>query len=140
MDHFCSALITCIPKEEKDRRYIKNWRPISLINIDTKIAASVIANRVKQVLSYLISDTKKGFMKGRFIGENTRVLYDIMHYLEKENRSGLLLLIDFEKGFDSIYWQFLRKTLQSFNFGPSICKWFDVFIVMLRAVLLTMAT
>ena len=58
-------------------------------------------------------------MKGRFIDENTRVLYDIMHYLEKENRSGLLLLIYFEKAFDSIDWQFLRKTLQSFNFRPS---------------------
>ena len=61
-------------------------------------------------------------MKGRFIDENTRVLYDIMHYLEKENRSGLLLLIYFEKAFDSIDWQFLRKTLQSFSFRPSICK------------------
>jgi hypothetical protein len=35
---------------------------------------------------------------------------------------GLLLLVDFEKAFDSIEWKFLRKALDSFNFGPSICK------------------
>jgi hypothetical protein len=34
---------------------------------------------------------------------------------------GLLLLVDFEKAFDSIEWTFLRKDLDSFNFGPSIC-------------------
>ena len=34
---------------------------------------------------------------------------------------GLLLLVDFEKAFDSIEWTFLQKALDSFNFGPSIC-------------------
>jgi hypothetical protein len=38
---------------------------------------------------------------------------------------GLLLLVDFEKAFDSIEWKFLQIALNSFNFGPSICKWFD---------------
>lgn len=47
-----------------------------------------------------------------------------MHYLEENNQSGLLLLIDFEKAFDSIEWKFLIKALESFNFGPSICEWF----------------
>ena len=51
------GIITCIPKEEKDRRYIKNWRPISLLNIDYKIGSSSIANRLKKVLTSIISDT-----------------------------------------------------------------------------------
>ena len=38
------GVISCIPKEGKDRRYISNWRPISLLNTDIKIASSVIAN------------------------------------------------------------------------------------------------
>jgi hypothetical protein len=37
---------------------------------------------------------------------------------------GLLLLVDFENTFVSIEWEFLIKALKSFNFGPSICKWF----------------
>lgn len=123
----CQGVITCIPKEGKDRRYLNNWRPISLLNTDVKIASAVIANRIKQVLPFIISDTQKGFMKDRFIGENTRLLYDLMHYLEENNKTGLLLLIDFEKAFDSIEWTFLKKALNSFNFGPSVCTWFDTF-------------
>ena len=121
------SVITCIPKEDKDRRYLANWRPISLMNTDTKIASAVIANRIKPVLPSIISDCQKGFIKDRFMGENTRLLYDLMHYLEKHNKTGLLLLVDFEKAFDSIEWSFLKKALKSFNFGPSICKWFEVF-------------
>ena len=52
------SVITCIPKEGKDRRYIGNWRPISLLNTDVKIASSVIANRLKQVLPYIISENQ----------------------------------------------------------------------------------
>jgi hypothetical protein len=72
--------------------------------------------------------TQKGFMKDRFMSENTRLLYDLMHYLEENDMVGLLL-VDFEKAFDSIEWKFLRKALNSFNFGPSICKWFETFYV-----------
>ena len=111
----------------KDRRYMGNWRPISLLNTDIKISSAVLANRLKQVLSFIKRDTQKGFMKNRFMGENTRLLYDLMHYLEDNDLDGLLLLVDFENAFDSIEWEFLIKALKSFNFGPSICKWFKTF-------------
>ena len=82
---------------------MSNWRPISLLNTDLKIASAAIANRfIKQVLGGIISDTQKGFMKDRFMGENTRLLYDLMNYLEENDIDGLLLLVDFEKAFDSI--------------------------------------
>ncbi len=54
------------------------------------------------------------------MGENTRQVYDIMHYIERNNISGLLLLVDFEKAFDSISWKFIHKVLHFFNFGPII--------------------
>ena len=56
---------------------------------------------------------KKVFIKDRFMGENTRLLYDLMHYLVENDMDGLLLLIDFEKVFDSIEWKFLQKAFQS---------------------------
>ena len=87
---------------------MSNWHPISLLNTDLKIASATIANRFKQVLGCIISDTQKGFMKDRFMGENTRLLYDLMHYLEENYMDGLLL-VDFEKAFGSIEWKFLRK-------------------------------
>ena len=74
----------------------------SLLNTDLKIASAAIANRFKQVLGGIISDAQKCFMNDRFMGENTRLLYGLMHYLEENDMDGLLLLVDFEKAFDSI--------------------------------------
>ena len=65
------GVITCIPKGGKVRRYMGNWHPISLLNTDLKMASAVLANRLKQVFSFIIRDTQKGFMKNRFMGENT---------------------------------------------------------------------
>ena len=50
----------------------------------------------------LISRDQTGFLKGRFIGENIRLVYDLMNYKEQKHIPGLLMLIDFEKAFDSI--------------------------------------
>lgn len=57
------GVITCLPKEGKPKYFLKNWRPISLLNVDYKIASSAIAKRIKTVLDKLISDTQMGFIK-----------------------------------------------------------------------------
>ena len=46
------SIITLIPKQNKDIISLENWRPISLLNVDYKIAAKVIANLVKSAFSY----------------------------------------------------------------------------------------
>ena len=121
------GLITCIPKGDKPKQYIKNWRPVTLLNTVYKIGSGVTANRIKPLLPLLIKSDQTGFIKGRYIGENIRLIYDILHYTEENNIPGILLLIDFEKAFDSLSWSFIDKTLNLFNFGPSIQKWFNVF-------------
>ena len=50
------------------------------------------------------------------------LIYDIMHYTEENNIPGTLLMIDFEKAFDSVSWNFIQKSLQFYNFGPSFQK------------------
>ena len=66
--------------------------------------------------------TRQGFINGRWRSENIRLLYNIIHYTEKRNIPGLLL-IDFEKAFDSVSWPFIKET---FSFGPDIRKWIDI--------------
>ena len=121
------GVITCIPKGNKDKCYLKNWRPISLLNVSYKIASASIANRLKGLLANLINEDQTGFISNRYIGENTRLIYDIMFYTEKYDVPGLLLLIDFEKAFDSISWAFISKVLDLFNFGPIFRKRIDTF-------------
>ena len=121
------GIITCIPKGDISREFFKNWRPITLLNVIYKIASGCIAERLKTVLSKLISSDQTGFISGRYIGKNTRLIYDIMNYTDEFNIPGLLLIIDFEKAFDTISWEFIKKTLHFFNFGDSIKRWISVF-------------
>ena len=121
------GIITCIPKDNKPRNQIKNYRPISLLNCIYKIASGVIALRIKSTLHKVIHADQTGFIAGRYIGENTRLVYDIMHFTEENNIPGLLLLIDFEKAFDSVSWSFLYKVSEFFGFGDSIISWIKLF-------------
>ena len=121
------GLITCLPKGDKPEQFLKNWRPITLLNVIYKIASACIAERIKTTLTELISDDQTGFISGRYIGENTRLTYDILHITDEQDIPGLLLIVDFEKAFDSISWKFINHTLNFFNFGDSIKRWINLF-------------
>ena len=121
------GIIKLIPKKDAEPNLIKNWRPISLLNCDYKIAAKAIANRFKQVIPNIINYDQTGFLKGRFIGENIRLIDGIIKYTAAKNIPGLLLFLDFEKAFDTVEWSFLQKTLQYYNFGQSAINWIKLF-------------
>ena len=53
------AAIVLIEKENKDKRFLKNWRPISFINVDAKIASKAIALRIKNVIIGTLVDCDK---------------------------------------------------------------------------------
>ena len=121
------GVITCLPKGNKSRRLLKNWRPITLLNTDYKLLSGVLANRMKSVLPDIISTEQKGFLKNRFIGENTRLVYDIISELNNNKTSkGMIMLIDFEKAFDTVGWKFINQILGAYNFGDSFKKWFEI--------------
>ena len=121
------GIIKLIPKKGAEPYLIKNWRPISLLNCDYKIAAKAIANRFKHVLPNLIDNYQTGFLKGRFIGENIRLVDGVIKHAAAKNIPGLLLFLDFEKAFDTVEWSFIQKTLKHFNFGPSTMNWIRLF-------------
>lgn len=108
------GIIKLIPKKKR------------LLNCDYKIAAKAIANRFKQVPN-IISHDQTGFLKGRFIGENIRLIDGIIKHTATKNIPGLLLFLDFEKAFDTVEWSFLQKTLQHYNFGQSAINWIRLF-------------
>ena len=72
------GIISLIRKKKKDTLYLKNWRPVTLLNVDYKIATKTIA--IEKVLPHLINHTQTGYVKGRFIGEGIRLILDIMEY------------------------------------------------------------
>ena len=105
------ALIILLEKKDKDRRFIKNWRPISLINVDVKIVSKAMAKRLEPFLSEIIQYNQNGFVKGRSVFHAVRTIDEILEFAEVVNRSGILVAIDFEKAFDSLNHNFLFKEL-----------------------------
>ena len=121
------GLITCLPKSGKARNLLKNWRPISLLNTTYKMISSVLTTRLRKVLNRIISPEQKGLLEGRSISDCTRIMYDIIFSCEQSNIDGLILLVDFEKAFDSLSGDFISKTLENFNFGENFMKWITLF-------------
>ena len=121
------AVITLIEKKGKDRSSLENWRPISLLNVDTKIMTKVLAERIKEVLPSIIHYNQTGYIKDRFIGETVRSSFDIMDFTLDGNIPGLKIFIDFHKAFDSLEWDFLYKCLEAFNFGEDFMRWVKTF-------------
>ena len=109
-----------------DRLDPKNWRPISLLNVDYKLAARVIAGRLLKVIHLVVDKDQTCGVPGRFIGENVALLRDVVHRATSFNVPVAILLLNQEKAFDRVDWDFTRSTLSSMGFGPSFISWVNL--------------
>ena len=91
------AILTLLPKGDKDIRFLKNWRPLSILNTDYKIIAKLLAMRLQKVIPNLINTDQSGSVKGRFIGENIRILLDTLDFTSDKLDPGLIALLDLKK-------------------------------------------
>ena len=117
------GVLSLNPKKDKDIRYLKNWRPITLLNTDYKIIAKALGTRLRTVLPELIHSDQVAYLEDRYIGQNIRIIDDVLCYAENTNSDGIIACIDFEKAFDSVEWSYINKVLLSFKFGPNFIRW-----------------
>ena len=79
------------------------------------------------MLPEIIHHNQNAYVKGRTIFDAVRTIDDIISLTASKDISSLLVAIDFEKAFDSVNWNYLKKTLEKFNFGPSFIAWITTF-------------
>ncbi len=60
---FYQATISVLPKKGKDPLNCSSFRPISLLNVDCKILAKVLARRLENVLPTILAPDQTGFIK-----------------------------------------------------------------------------
>ena len=109
------GIISIIPKGNKPKEFLDNWRPLTMLCCWYKLLSGVIAARINNILSKIIHTDQSGFVPNRFIGDCIRNTFDIMSSAKNNNKTGLLLLVDFRKAFDSISFNFIEKSLTFFN-------------------------
>ena len=127
------GILNLAPKDGKDLRYLKNWRPITLLTTDYKILTKALAMRLQKTLPSLIDPDQVGYISGRYIGQNIRIIFDLMSYTEEIDLDAYIAQIDFEKAFDSVEWPFLFQTLKKFNFGENFINWIKILYTDIQA-------
>ena len=79
----------------------------------------------------LILTDQRGFIPGRYLGENIIEILSIMDKLETKDKLGLFISIEFCTVFDTIEWLFIRKAFNFFNFLEYLIKWIKIFTLSL---------
>jgi len=120
------GIISLIPKKNKDKTLLDNLGPISLLNVYYKILTKSIAKRLEKVVPKIINSDQTGYIKGRVIDENVRLIQDVLSLTKQEEKPGIAIFLDFRKAFDKIKCNYLRAALQTFNFGPDTLNWLQV--------------
>ena len=114
--------ITVLHKK-KDKDMIANYRPISLLCVHYKVITKCLSNRLSKVMHSIIDASQTGFLPDRYIGENIRLMLDLVQYCEQTNTAAYALLIDMEKAYDRVSWVYLHQCVKAAGFGPYIAKW-----------------
>ena len=118
-----SGVLNLIPKPNKDTRYLKNLRPITLLNSDYKIIEKCVANRMLTAMDYIINCDQRGFLPNRRIATGIRKVYDAIMYAHNEDKPGIIVNIDFSKAFDKLEMTAIEQSMRFFGFADLLIEW-----------------
>jgi len=108
---------------------MKDFRPISLCNVTYKIISKILARRLKNVMTSVVSENQAAFIPGRYITDNVFIAHEIMHSLRVQKRcanSYMAIKTDISKAYDRIEWNFLEGVLRKKGFASQLIKWIMV--------------
>lgn len=116
------SFITLIPKVSS-AKFVKDFRPISLIGCQYKIIAKILANRLSMVISDLVNKQQYAFVVGRQILDDPLIRNEFLSWCKTKKKKAMIFKVDFEKMYDSVKWDFLDDILGKFGFGTRWQGW-----------------
>ena len=125
----CVRSVVRLAFKKGDRKELKNWRPISLLNLDYKIVSKALSGRLREVMPEIVSEDQTCGVMGRVISDNLNLLRDVLDHLDVTGEGGVLLSLDQEKAFDRVDRAFLDRVLERFGFGVEFRRWIRMLYV-----------
>lgn len=119
------AKIILLLKPNKDARKVEAYRPIALLNTDYKIMAAILARHLNNILNHWVHPDQTSFIKTRQMKDNTRKIFNIIDYAQKNHIPVALFFADAEKGFDMLEWNFLKKVIEKIGLGGTRIAWLE---------------
>lgn len=116
------AKIIMVPKKEHTVT-TSDFRPISVINLIPKFISKVLSNRLRLVLSDLISTNQTTFVHGRQIAENFVSTRELLHHVSQAHKPAIFAKVDFKKAFDTVEWAFLYTVMAARGFPTRWIYW-----------------
>nr|XP_020149437.1 uncharacterized protein LOC109734646 [Aegilops tauschii subsp. strangulata] len=104
------GIISLIPKVP-GASDIRQFRPITVINVIFRILAKGYANRVTLLADLITHPNQSAFVKERYILDGVLVLHEVLHEVRSKHLKAVFLKIDFHKAYDTVSWSFLREVL-----------------------------
>jgi len=114
--------------------HVTDFKPISLCNVIYKILSKVLANRLKSVMSYIISSFQSAFIPGRLVSNNVLTAYETMHSMQTRmwSKTGFMgFKLDMSKAYDRVEWSFLEAVMLKMGFNA---KWVRLIMVCVTSV------
>ncbi|CAI5962221.1 unnamed protein product [Closterium sp. NIES-65] len=123
LPHTVSTAVTILLHKKGDKGDLGNYRPITLLSTVYKIIAKVMAGRLKVVLHEVISEDQYGFLPGRQLADAVSVVADAIEAGANGKEDWYLMMIDFQKAFDSISGDYLFDTLRKLGLPEVFVSW-----------------
>ena len=101
------GVVTLIPKVP-GAADIRQFRPITVINVIFRILAKGYANRVTLLADTITHPNQSAFIQGRFILDGVLVFHEVLHEVRLKRHRAVFLKLDFHKAYDTVHWPFLR--------------------------------
>ena len=124
----CHAVIELIEKQERNKRFIKSWRSVFLVNSGYEVIAKVLETKLKKALPKLMFFQQEAYVENKFIGQEGRLISDILEMSESLDLKGFIVSVDIEKAFDSLSHSFLLVCIKKVDIGNDFKKWVEMLI------------
>lgn len=121
------ADIRMIPKRDGADQ-VKDFRPISIINLVPKIISKLLALRLSKFLPQLLSPYQTAFVRGRQISENFLSTREMLQHISFSKQEAVFLKLDFAKEFDTLNWDFLVAVMRVRGFPERWVHWIKVLL------------